>query len=253
LTVSNVPAYRLLAEFEKLFLGGIYRHRSSTQGDRLALELYEDLYVRAHQRSPLSKFVKGVDAATRVVNPRNLNYGTTARRADGTLGEILHGAPAVAEPGFVVQRGTTVITEVGIEVKILTKAMVKQIDRVCGDLTKQVSHFGEKGGSKPPIPIAIVGVNHSSAFLGYEGARTTLADGTRQPDGTVHASPLIEAGRARADLNTKARPHYFQFLLLDFEATNMPPYPFRWVDKAKTTSDYNALLSKVAYEYEARF
>jgi hypothetical protein len=253
LTGSAVPVYRLLTEFETLFRGKIYRHRSSTQGDRLALELYEDLYVRSKQRSATSKFVAGVDVATRVVNPRNLNYGTTARRADGTLGEILHGAIAVTEPGFIVQRGTTVITEIGIEVKILTKAMIKQIDRVCGDLTKQVTHFGQKGGSKPPIPVAIVGVNHSKAFLGYEGSRTTLADGTRQPDGTIHASPAAEATRAKADLDTIARPHYFQFLLLEFEATNMPPYPFKWVNASKTAADYNALLSKLAYEYEARF
>lgn len=253
MTGSSAADYRLISAFEKLFLGGIYRHRSSTQGDRLALELYEDLYIRAQQRSAASKFVIGVDDATRVVNPRNLNYGTTARRADGTLGEILHGALAVSEPGFIVQRGTTVITEIGIEVKILTKAMIKQIDRVCGDLTKQVTHFGEKGGSKSPISVAIVGVNHSTAFLGYEGSRTTLADGTRQPDGTIHASPAVEAARAKADLNTKARPHYFQFLLLEFEATNMPPYPFKWVNGTKTLADYNALLSKLAYEYEARF
>ncbi len=253
MTGGAATGYRLLTAFENLFSGTIYRHRSSTQGDRLALELYEDLYVRANQRSATSKFVVGVDVATRVVNPRNLNYGTTARRADGTLGEIMHGALAVSEPGFVVQRGTTVITEIGVEVKILTKAMIKQIDRVCGDLTKQVAHFGEKGGSKPPIPVAIVGVNHSTAFLGYEGQRTTLADGTRQPDGMVHASPAVEASRAKADLNSKARPHYFQFLLLEFEATNMPPYPFKWVNAAKTNADYNALLSKLAYEYEARF
>lgn len=32
--------------------------------------------------------------------------------------------------------------EIGVEVKILAKAMIKQIDRVTGDLTKQVGQYG---------------------------------------------------------------------------------------------------------------
>ncbi len=120
-------------------------------------------------------------------------------------------------------------------------------------MTKQVGHLGEKGGSKLPISVAIVGGEPLDSLSRIEGPRTTLADGKRHPDGMVHASPAVEAARAKDDLNTKARPQYFQFLLLEFEATNMPPYPFKWVNAAKTTADYNALLSKLAYEYEARF
>jgi hypothetical protein len=166
----------------------------------------------------------------------------------------MHGAAAVAEPGFVIRRGTTVITEIGVEVKILAKAMIKQIDRVVGDLTKQAVAFSTKGvGSKTPLSIAVVGVNHSPAFLGYEANRTTLADGTRQPDGMIHSRPCDEAARAKDELNMKAHAVYSEFLILEFEATNMVPYPFKWVNGQKTLDDYNALLSRLASAYEASF
>ena len=209
--------------------------------------------MRAKSRAESSKFVARVNTAESVVNPRNTNYGRIARRGDGTLGELLHGAPVFSEPGFVIQRGTTVITEIGVEVKILCKAMVKQLDRVVGDLTKQVIQFETKGGSKPPISVGIVGVNHSSRFLSYEGANTFLADGTKQPNGKVYARPIDEASRAKQDLDILARPHFFEFLVLEFDATNMPPYPFKWVNTTRVTDSYNALLSRLAYEYEARF
>ena len=35
--------YRLLTEFRRLFEGTIYKHRSSNQGDFVAMHLYEDL------------------------------------------------------------------------------------------------------------------------------------------------------------------------------------------------------------------
>ena len=245
-------SYRLLDRFAALF-STKYVHRNSTQGDRLALELYEDLYARAHARSPHSKFVERVDLAESVANPRNKNYGKVARRGDGTLGELMHGAKVIAEEGYVVKRGTTVITEIGVEVKILAKAMIKQLDRVIGDLAKQVVAFQTKGGSKQPITIGIVGVNRSPSFLGYEGTITYLADGTRQPNGKIYARPSDEATRAILDLQRLAKPNFFEFLILEFMATNMEPYPFRWVDEAKTIDEYNALLSRLAFEYEARF
>jgi hypothetical protein len=159
LTGSTSHGYRLLTAFESLFAGKIYRHRDPTQGDRVALELYEDLYTRARSRSTQAKYVIGVDNATRVANPKNKTYGKIARRGDGTLGEILHGSVAIRANGFVVQRGPTVITEIGAEVKILAKAMTKQIDRVCGDLEKQVVAFNRHSGARPPISVAIVGVS----------------------------------------------------------------------------------------------
>lgn len=250
--MSAIVSYRLLNQFEALF-SSKYEHRNSTHGDRLALELYEDLYVRARARNGASDFVTRVDAVQSVVNPRNSNYGSAARRGDGTLGELMHGAAVVSEPGFVIKRGSTVISEIGVEVKILAKAMIKQLDRVVGDLVKQVAEFQVKGGSKPPISVGLVGVNHSKEFLSYEGSSTYLADGTRQPNGKTYARPCDEASRAKHELLAKAKPAFFEFLILEFEATNMQPYSFRWVDPKKTHDEYNALLSRLAYEYEARF
>jgi hypothetical protein len=165
----------------------------------------------------------------------------------------MHGAAVFSEPGFVVKRGTTVITEIGVEVKILCKAMIKQLDRVVGDLTKQVAQFETKGGSKQPIAVGIVGVNHSISFLSYEGSNTFLANGERQPNGKSYARPVDEAPRAEQDLNILAKPAFFEFLILEFEATNMQPHPFSWVNPTQTINSYNALLSRLAYEYEARF
>ena len=165
----------------------------------------------------------------------------------------MHGRSVVSEPGFVIKRGTTIITEIGTEVKILAKAMIKQLDRVVNDLGKQVLAFNTRGGSKPPIAVAFVGVNHSTKFLSFESTSTYLADGTRQPNGKTYARPCDEAERAKADLNELARPLYFEFLILEFKATNMPPYPFEWVAPETVLDDYNALLTRVAYEYEARF
>ena len=250
--MSGLTSYRLLDRFAALF-SSKYEHRNSTHGDRLALEFYEDLYVRAISRSPEAKFVRRVDLAESVVNPRNKNYGTIARRGDGTLGELMHGAKVVSEKGYVVKRGATVITEIGVEVKILAKAMVKQLDRVIGDLTKQVREFETRGGSKQPITLGLVGVNRSPSFLSYEGVVSFLADGTRQPNGKTYARPSDEAPRAISDLIHLAKPHFFEFLVLEFEATNVEPYPFKWVDQTKTINEYNALLSRLAFEYEARF
>jgi hypothetical protein len=250
--LNDATPYRLLNQFQSLF-SRKYEHRNSTHGDRLALELYEDLYGRALARSKSSNLVTRVNNDECVANPRNKSYGKSARRGDGTLGELMHGAPVVMEPGFIIKRGTTVITEIGVEVKILAKAMIKQLDRVVGDLGKQVTQFETKGGSRPPICVGIVGVNHSTAFLSYEGSNTYLADGTRQPNGKTYARPCDEAARAKHDLNSIARPQFFEFLILEFEATNIEPYPFKWVNSTKTVDDYNALLSRLAYEYEARF
>ena len=165
----------------------------------------------------------------------------------------MHGANVVFEEGYVIKRGSTVITEIGVEVKILAKAMIKQLDRVVGDLTKQVAEFQTKGGSKQPITLGIVGVNRSPSFLSYEGSLSFLADGMRQPNGKTYARPSDEASRAIQELQRLAKPHFFELLILEFGATNIDPYPFKWVDRTRTIDEYNALLSRLAFEYEARF
>jgi hypothetical protein len=50
------PEHRLLTEFQRLFEGKIYKHRDSSQGDFVAMHLFEDLI--AVGRSP-----KLIDAA----------------------------------------------------------------------------------------------------------------------------------------------------------------------------------------------
>jgi len=111
------------------------------------MHLYEDL--AAHQRSP--KYTLGVMARERVLNVQNKRKGIQARRGDGSFGEIIPGEGAIVDPGYQVARGPVATIEIGVEVKILAKAMIKQIDRVTGDLTKQVSQFKHRSGSCEPI------------------------------------------------------------------------------------------------------
>lgn len=80
--------------------------------------------------------------------------GINARRADGTFGERNPSVAVMDEPGYVVARSHLATIEVGVEVKILMKAMIKQIDRVIGDMKKQVEEFRHGGGN----PISVGGV-----------------------------------------------------------------------------------------------
>ena len=78
--------YRLLIEFRRLFEGKIYKHRASNQGDFVAMHLYEDLI--AIDRSP--KLIDAVfNRKDRVQNVQNKRRGVSARRGDGTFGEII--------------------------------------------------------------------------------------------------------------------------------------------------------------------
>lgn len=120
--------YKLLEEFRKLFASK-YRHRDSSQGDRVALFLYEDLFQLG--RSP--KFVKAVTSKLRVLNTQNLTVGQRSRRGDGAFGERLPHIDPLVVPGMAVAFGKIATIEIGAEVKILAKAMRKQLDRVCTD------------------------------------------------------------------------------------------------------------------------
>ena len=53
---------------------------------------------------------------------------------------------AIADEGFSVARGPVATIEIGVETKILAKAMIKQIDRVIGDLIRQTEEFKRRGG-----------------------------------------------------------------------------------------------------------
>lgn len=245
--MGTVNDYRFLSAFRALFDGKIYRHRNSTQGDKVSVELFEDIYVRSAARDRDAKYVRRVDAAERVLNKTNKSFGIKARRGDGLFGEIMFGVPAETVSGYHVKRGPTVATEIGAEAKIVAVAMLKQADRVIGDLLKQKAALATRTGAQPPISVAIVGVNHAEQYCGYEGDRTTVTDGRK------YRHPIQEAAEAKRRLIEIVKPQYDYFLLLEYSASNIDPFPFSWLNASAVEADYSAELSRMAREYEARF
>jgi len=206
------------------------------------MHLYEDLY----EINRSSKYVEAVRRHESVLNTQNRTRGISARRGDGTLGEIIPGERPRTDPGYIVARGPIATTEIGIEVKILAKAMIKQIDRVTGDLLKQIEQF--RRGGKKAISVGIVGVNHAAHTMGYEGRNATPTTGR---GGFAH--PFQEAGEAEGRLRTNAAPKFDEFIFLRYRATNEDPFPFEWVDYDATRQDYGAALARISREYEERF
>jgi hypothetical protein len=237
----SLANYALLNTFQKLFDGTKYLHRDSSLGDRVASCLYEDLY----QLSKSSKLRERIDARERVLNVQNRTVGIARRRGDGTFGELVPSASAIVEEGMSVARGPVATIEIGVETKILAKAMIKQIDRVIGDLIRQTEEFKKRGGS--PICVGVIGVNFSGLYTSYEANRSFLTDGRR------YKHPSQEAGSAISRLQQRAAPTFDEFLILKFIATNTPPHPFSWVDEKQTTLEYSALLTRVSRDYDRRF
>ena len=60
--------FRLLAEFRRLFENKIYKHRSSTQGDFVAMHFYEDL-ITIHRSPKLLE--AAINRKDRVLNVQN--------------------------------------------------------------------------------------------------------------------------------------------------------------------------------------
>ncbi len=235
--------YRLLDAFHATFEGKRYIHRDSSLGDFVAMQLYEDLFSVGKSRLLLER----VAAQERVLNVANRRRGIEARRGDGTLGELVPGVTPIEDPGFKVARGQVATVEIGIEVKILAKAMIKQIDRVIGDLKNQVEHFQRGAGASNPICVGVVGVNHAQVTTSYEGDRAFLTDGKR------YKHPCQEAADAERRLRDQAAPSYEHFLVLRYRASNVEPYPFEWVDQRETALDYAAILTRISREYDRRF
>jgi len=229
-------------EFQNLFQGRTYKHRVSNQGDCVALHLYEDLVKIGRS----AKLLAGVTSGERVVNIHNRRRGVEARRGDGTFGEIIPGEHPVRDSGFLVGRGQIATVEIGTEVKVLAKAMIKQIDRVINDLRNQVAQFKRGGGN--PICVGIAGINFAARYTGYERDREYRTTGK---SGAPH--PAQEATEAERRLRDQAAPAFNEFLVLRFRATNESPFPFEWVDYNATRLDYAALLARVSREYEQRF
>jgi hypothetical protein len=232
----------LLDEFRKLFEGPRYLHRKSTSGDFVAMHLFEDLHAVGKSRLLRAR----INEHSRVLNVQNRRRGIEARRGDGTFGELIPHAEALVDPGYVVARGPIATVEIGCEVKILAKAMIKQIDRVIGDLVKQVAHF--KRGAGNPICVGVVGINHAAAYTSYEGDRAWPTDGSAR-----YRHPVQEASGAESRLLIQARPSFDEFLILRFRASNQSPYSFDWLDLEGTNLDYGAILTRISREYNRRF
>ena len=232
---------RLLKKFRQLFDGTKYLHRKSNLGDLVAVEFYEDLVALGKS----AKLPPRITAHDRVINLRNITIGKAARRGDGTLGELVPSAVAIVEKDFVVARGPTANIEIGVEAKTLAKAMIKQIDRVIGDLQRQAAMFKKHGGN--PLCIGFVGINWSNSYMSYEGRRRFPTDGKK------YKHPIQEAADAEARLRKDALPAFDEFLILNFMATNIRPYPFSWKDYDALELEYNALLTRMSREYDSRF
>jgi hypothetical protein len=216
----------------------LYRHRDSSLGDSVAWRLPEDLY--ALHRSPRLNAL--IDSGERVVNLRNTLRGIKSRRGDATFGEVVPHTPTMIDPGFVVHRGEIATVEIGTEVKILAKAMIKQIDRVIGDLNRQAEHFQRAGGT--PICVGIAGINHADRYTSHERDKMWPTNGQK------YKHPFQEAAEAE-DRLTSAASAFDEFLVLRFRARNEPPYLFEWVDEERTSSDYGAILTRALRKYEA--
>lgn len=235
---------RLLDAFRSLFEGDAYKHRASTLGDRIAVEVYEDIHALARS----AKFQSSVDSAQRGVGPRNKSVTLQRmRRGDGTLGELLDPASARRVTGYAVARGPIATIDCGVEVKILNKAMIKQIDRVVNDIEKQVSNW--KRVSTDVVSLAVIGVNRAPYTVGYEGDRTYRTDGLK------NKHPIQEAEAAEEHIQRRIvdRGLYDEVLILRYAATNEAPFPFAWVNEAATEQAYRAVLIRLSNAIQARF
>jgi len=228
---------KLLAAFRDLFEGKAYLHRVSSHGDWVAQFLFEDL----RQLEKSAKYRRGVDTGERVLNTANRVWGKAARRGDGTFGELVPGVAPRRAPGFTVQRGPIANVEIGVEAKILAKAMIKQIDRVINDLDKQAHHFKSLGPRA--ITVALVGVNHADRCIGYEGSR-------QYPSETP---PSREAPEAIRRIHSRVGGAFDELIFLRYAATNEAPFAFSWVDEESTRRDCASALTRISRLYDSRF
>lgn len=236
-----MSGYKLLQQLERTFRDGPYLHRNSNLGNRIADYLYEDLYDLGES----AKFRERVDAKRRVLNPKNVSPGIHARRGDGSFGTPVPGGQTTSVPGFAVARATTAEVELGAEVKILAKAMIKQIDRVMNDLRSQASHLQEK--SPAALTIGIAAINFADHYISHEGERRYPTDGSAD-------SPHPSQEGPKAELRLRAvEDRFTEFLQIGFRATNEPPYPFELVAPARVENDYGSILIRLSREYDRRF
>jgi hypothetical protein len=235
--------YKLLEAFQGLFKGNEYRHRDSTQGDYVASFLIDDLL--SIQRSP--KLAAAVSAQRSVLNKSNRTVGRKHRRGDGTFGAIVPNTkPLLIPETYVVALGEVASIEVGAEVKIMAKAMIKQVDRVGTDMINQAAEF--RRSNHKAICVGIVGVNYAPIYRGLELAREYVTTGK---GGYRH--PIQEAAQAEQRIVTRIASSFDELIVFRFVATNMPPLKFAWAKKVQTLNEYGAALVRIASLYENRF
>lgn len=233
--------YKLLQSFEGLFRGKVYKHRDSTQGDQVASFLVDDLHRLA--RSP--KLTAAVDGEDLVLNTANKTVGRQHRRGDGSFGTIVPGAPSLSVAAYTVHLGEVANIQIGAEVKILAKAMIKQLDRVGSDMENQVAEFKRHGNQ--PICVGIVGINYASRYTSFEGETAWPTDGKK------YKHPIQEAAAAESRLLARVSDKFDEVLCLKFSATNTPPFDFEWIDRKTTERHYGAALVRLSALYERRF
>jgi hypothetical protein len=233
-----MSAFRLLTQFEETFRGRQYRHRDSQLGNRIADFLFDDLY----ELDPASRFRDAVDRGVVALNPKGISPGVKMRRGDGSFGPVVPGRAPRPFQGHAVGVAPTAEVDIGVEVKILAKAMIKQIDRVISDLCRQAGHFKTK--SPDAIAVGVVGLNLADRYTSYDGDRVYPTGGKGAPH------PANEAPEAERRLRGSAEPCFGEFLVLPFKATNTPPYPFEWVKPGAVEDAYASVLARLLRAYE---
>lgn len=228
--------YRLLQAFRSTFERVVYKHRNSTVGNRIGRELFEDL-VRHEVSAALLDHVRDRRC---VVSRGGKIHGRLIRRNDSVFGRPPAGVVVAAPMSrFAVPEGAVAEPRIGCEVKILAKAQLKQIDRVLSDLENFALRMNRL--NRKCVNVAVVGVNHESDYVGYEGERTFRGRLGRE-------EPAAVIGRL-AGLSD----YYDELLILGFRATNQDPFPFRWIGPRKIELDYGAALTRVGERYQERF
>ena len=241
--MSLDPAgYKLLNRFQQLFEVAEYRHRVSNNGDLVASFLIDDVLALGQS----SKLADAASSGSSVLNSANRTTGKTHRRGDGTFGRVVPGAKLRTVPGYAVSFGQVANIEIGAETKILAKAMIKQIDRVCTDMVNQAAEFRKHGNN--PICVGIVGINHASMYRSLEKDREWITDGS-----SSYRHPIQEAEEAEKILRGRVVPQFDEVVFLRFKATNMHPLQFAWLNSEKTFHEYGAALVRLAAQYQKRF
>ena len=239
-TLIRAVEYKLLGAFESLFSGVRYQHRKSTQGDQVASFLVDDLVAVGQSQKLNAAVARGV----LVLNVANTTTGRRHRRGDGTFGTIVPGEIPVVDPAYTVRMGPVANIRIGAEVKILAKAIQKQLDRVGSDMRNQAAQFERHGND--PICVGIVGFNHASSYTSYEGEKAWETDGGK------YKHPVQEAGAAERRLLHEIADSFAEVIRLRFVATNRGRFPFRWLNKAATTREYGAALVRLSALFEKR-